>query len=64
MGNMERKEPTHLQERKPFGRETQGINNLTNTRNDAEPQLPNWKSVTHMPGLLNPGSFSPKRQVQ
>jgi hypothetical protein len=64
MGNMERKEPVHLQERKPSRRETKGNNNLTNTRNGVESQLSDWKSTTHRPGFSNPGSFSPKRWGQ
>jgi hypothetical protein len=64
MGNMEIKELTHLQERKPSGRENQGSNNISNTRNGAEPQLPDWKSATHRPGLPHPGSLPPKRRAQ
>jgi hypothetical protein len=61
MGNMERKESMHLHERNPSGRENQGSNNLSNTRNGAELQLPDWKSATHRPRLPHLGSIPPKR---
>jgi hypothetical protein len=64
MGNMEGKEPTHLQEPKLAGREDQGNNNLHDKRNGTEPQLPDRKSATHRPGLLNPRSLPPERRTQ
>jgi hypothetical protein len=51
MDNMERKEPTHLQESKPSRRENQRKHNLHDKRNGADPQLPEWERTTRRSGL-------------
>jgi hypothetical protein len=51
MGNMEGKEPTHLQEPKLAGREGQGNNNIHDKGNGTELQLADKRSETHRLGV-------------
>ena len=64
MGNMEGKEPMHLQEPKLDGWKDQGNNNSHDKGNGTEPQPSNRRSTTHWSGSQNSRGFPSERKTQ